>query len=483
MNEDTTNYSRHSSVNELLERFQSMVSKGEITYFDPEEFHTLVDYFNDKNDTEQADKVIEYALKMHPNNTEMLTLKFHSLVCENKLDEAEKIMSQIPTKDDYEYILTKAEYYLAKDEWTEADELLDELYESDSDAYTALDIADVYICYKRKENAEKWLAISGSKDSDDMEIVQTYAKFYFVFNEYEEAEPCLVRLLDENPYNLEAWQTLIRCRLLLDKIGQVQNDMEFAMAIDDKDSVNLELQGNLYIRLEKLGKAIACLEEAERLAKEKASARFALMNIYSAIQKYDKAITYSDYIIRSKTLSNEDLGRVFQLRGNAFIQMGKYEDGMINVVKGLEYSPEDAELHLLAGRIFLHDKSEEKAQECFSQAVMYAAHPDEAQISIGHCLLSEGYYEEAIMLFNIEFGVYENENKAEASYYLAFCYYKNKEEEKAVSSLTICLHYLNLYPQILNGLLPYDDEREFRTFIDSKAPGSFDAAFSNDFTD
>lgn len=465
MREGARDYSKDPSLKKILDKYHSMRAEGKTAYFDVEEFCAMADYYNGICDAKQADAIVEYALKIHPNNSELLTLKAHSLVFTDRLDEAEALLEQIPGKQDYEYMLTMAELHLAKDEEAEAKAWVEKLYEQEPETYTALDIAEIYISYGVQKEAERWLLVAGPDDSDDWEIVQTYTKFYFASGGFKKVESILVRRLDGDPYNLEAWQMLIRCRILLGEIEKAQADMEFAMAIDDQNPDNMELQGNLYLQTEEYDKAAACLKRAEALQPDKTLARYSLMNLYAMQKRFPEAMPYCDIVIAGNTLGGVDLSRVYQIRANAHLQLADYEGAVSDIQKGLECDPRNDGLYLLAGRVCLHNKLPEAAKEAFLQAEKYSDDMYDTKLDIGGYYVSEGYYEEAVKLFLQMLDEFSKADSVVTSYYLAYCYYMLDQKSEIDKYLIQCLFFLRWYPKGAASILPHDDELKFKFYI------------------
>ncbi len=431
---DNFNSSSNPIIKKALEKYKNMKESGMAVYFDVDELTMLADHYADRNEIEQADEIIEYGLTLYPNETELLCLKCHSFICKNQLSEAESTLNLITDKQDYEAMLLQGELHLAYENEDAANDIFCDLYQAEEeDPYTALDIAELYISYQVKEKALFWIKKAGPNDYKDLERTAVYAKYYLLIGNYKKAAECFSKELDEEPYNLEAWQSLIRCYIFSDEPEKIQNALEFAMAIDDTNPINLELQGNFYIIQDNFERAIECLKAAEVHATDKTSIYFTLMSIYNSKRDYDKVLDYSNKILGKNQLNDIDLSKVYQNRANAYLHKEDYQSCAENLRMGLELCSDNEELYILVGRFFLHRDDTKRAEEAFERAKQHSKYlPYTLEAIARHCI-SEYYIDKAIEVLKGIDSVASDDFIA--YFYLAFCYYKKEDIDNAIKSL------------------------------------------------
>ena len=139
-------------------RLQGMVSSHTPTYFDAEELTDIAEYYAAQGDEKEAEKAIDYALQLHPANTDALVFKSRSLCIKGKLNEAYQIMNLIEDQSDREVKFLKADLLMEEMRLTEAEAIYQELAESEDESFEVLlDIAMTYMDANQKDYTNKWI--------------------------------------------------------------------------------------------------------------------------------------------------------------------------------------------------------------------------------------------------------------------------------------------------------------------------------------
>lgn len=452
------------SFNEIIRRYKEMKESGKSVYFEPEEFTVIVNYYLKQEDFETADEVLDYALKLHPENPEILAIKGHSLIHDHKYDEALKILNQIPSTDRFEAAILKGELLIVQKKLKEAEEVFEQLYERESETYIALDIAELYITFRKKEEANKWLQIVGSDDTTDEEILDCYARYYYTFGEYKKAAEITQKLLDKDPYDVPNWQDIARCYIYMDETEKAINALEFAIAIDEDNLHTIELLGNCYLLSGNQEKAIEYLKKVEEKAPERTTPFLSLITAYMYLEDFEKVIEYSDKVIASKNLSKIDLCMTYQNRCNAFLHMGQPEKGRESIDKALELNKNSDLLYYMSGELYLIQGDMENAKEAFSQARKCSKSQAAILSDIGYSYYHHGHLQEALEYFREMERRYHDDMKDE-HFFMLYCYYKAGNLDQAVSHLS---RGMQKAPELLirtESWLPAEDEKEVQGFL------------------
>ncbi|MDR2815875.1 MAG: tetratricopeptide repeat protein, partial [Proteiniphilum sp.] len=69
-----------SDIDLLIEKYEHMRALGKKIYFDADEFAVLAEYYNTEGDSEEAEKLINEGLGMHPGNPELMLMRAKMLV-------------------------------------------------------------------------------------------------------------------------------------------------------------------------------------------------------------------------------------------------------------------------------------------------------------------------------------------------------------------------------------------------------------------
>ena len=123
-----------------------------------DELIDIAEYYASKGRHKDADKAIDLAIRLHPDNTDALIFRARSLMLLGKKEEAQMVMQLINDPADREFRFLQADLLIEEEHMEGADEILqqlamDEEYELD----TLLDIILNYVDVNEKEYAKKWI--------------------------------------------------------------------------------------------------------------------------------------------------------------------------------------------------------------------------------------------------------------------------------------------------------------------------------------
>ena len=158
MNNDMSSYFEDPEFKEILAKYEGMVESHTPTYFDAEELTDIAEYYTSINEEEKADGAIQLALELHPTNTDALIFKSRSLAIKGNINEAYQISNLIEDTSDREVKFLKADLLIEEKRFEEADNVLEELAESEEKSFEVLlDIVMTYMDTNNKTYAKKWL--------------------------------------------------------------------------------------------------------------------------------------------------------------------------------------------------------------------------------------------------------------------------------------------------------------------------------------
>ena len=158
MNNDLSSYFEDPEFKDLLAKYEGMAESHTPTYFDAEELTDIAEYYAMQGDEQKAEEAIDFALRLHPNNTDALVFKSRSLCIKGQLSEAYQIMNLIEDPSDREVQFLKADLLMEEHRLEEAEDIYLELARSEDESFEVLlDIALTYMDANRKANSYQWL--------------------------------------------------------------------------------------------------------------------------------------------------------------------------------------------------------------------------------------------------------------------------------------------------------------------------------------
>ena len=137
MNYDMSSYFEDPEFKEALARYEGMVENHTPAYFEADELTDIAEYYASKGRHKDADKAINLAIQLHPDNIDALIFRARSLMLLGKKEEAQMVMQLINNPADREFRFLQADLLIEEEHMEEADKILqqlamDEEYELDT---------------------------------------------------------------------------------------------------------------------------------------------------------------------------------------------------------------------------------------------------------------------------------------------------------------------------------------------------------------
>ena len=78
-----------------LSKFESMLKTNKVFFFDSEEFEEIILHYMDTGRMNLAKKALKLGLEQHPKSTGLKLVQVETLIFEDKLDIAEKLLNEL----------------------------------------------------------------------------------------------------------------------------------------------------------------------------------------------------------------------------------------------------------------------------------------------------------------------------------------------------------------------------------------------------
>ena len=441
MKEDPSSLFSQPEFKESLARYENMLLTGIHAYFEPEELTLLAEYYAEQDDPDSSDQVIEYAMKLYPENLDIQIYKCHSLLSLRKLEAAKELLRALPDQNDYEVQLLYAELSIADDDLYPAEQRIATLYEQNPYIGTMLDIAQMYVDYQLYNYAYPWIQQAFAQEPDNLEAIELMAIFhYYSTKNFEEASRLFNKVLDESPYNLMAWQNLARCYLRMNELEKAADAIDFAITVDEIHPINIELKGEYYLAADYTEEAASCFNYFAELSHDKANAYYLAMNLFFEAYDFAYALRYSDYFLDKQDLlgTQFNYADIYHLYAFCCIRLEKEQECAGIVDKCLASYPDDYRFYMLKGELELTmDNNGDKAMEYFMHAIRLNPGNDQLLPNAALIFLDKQHYSESQHLF-LSLNEKYPKIALNFSYFVAFNYYKMDAPEK-------------MYPYLVRG--------------------------------
>lgn len=256
------------AIKEQISAFESALESGELIYLDVEETIDMLCYYQKRFQTEKAEELLKYALNLHPDDTELLIEQAYNYLDGHKLQDAKAVAQSIREEYNPDVILLNMEIALNEGNLNHAKELLNGLSPMDRESLeVVISIADIYTVMGYPNQALKWLHSVEDKYADDKRFRLILANANSEADNLDVALKIYNSLIDENPYDAEAWLGTAKCYYREEKFEEAIEPCEYAIAANDNYSEAYSMLANCYLQMENFEKA----EEYFKIAIERHS--------------------------------------------------------------------------------------------------------------------------------------------------------------------------------------------------------------------
>ena len=279
-------------ITDLIEKYEQMQLLGKTVYFDADEFVMLADYFFESGDNEQAEEIVDEALKMHPSNIQLMILKAKSLIYSELYEEAGAYLENIPDDGSIELALLRVEALFQLDRPEEANSIINETMKDDlsiDELYHFIsEIGFIMNDIEDYERAVSFLEESLKIDDSNPEILIDLAYAYEMKSDFENAIRYNNRLLDLNPYSFEGWVNIGKLYSMNEQYDKAIDAFDFAHTINESDTSVLKMKAlSLYLN-DNTEEAIRIFEECITISPDDESLYDSLIEGYEYMGRYDK---------------------------------------------------------------------------------------------------------------------------------------------------------------------------------------------------
>lgn len=449
MNKDLSSYFEEPEFKELLKKYEGMVNDHTSIYFDAEELTDIAEYYASQGNEDEAEKAIDFALLLHPSNTDALVFKARSLCIKGKLDEAYQVMYKINDTSDREYKFLKADLLIEEKRFNEANEVLYELAETENESVEVLvDIALTYMDANQKEMTAQWLdkiRMKGYNVKNSQKFRDLWCDFCLTFNEPSQALEAYKITLDEYPYSISHWNGLARCHMMMENLSQAHEAVDFSLAINENDQEALQIKSTCFLQGENYEEAIAYGLKLMKITKDKNRTYAFLTKCYMETERINEALQNCfNWLEDCPKLTDYEKSEIYCYISVAYWNQNQLDEGMKYIDASLELNPFNCQSIIQKGMIHLLLNENDEAEKLFQKAIEFSPKDEEAEThyAIVNCYFYLGRNDDIIRWCEKIINDYPEEQK-EAILIIANCYHE-------ADNIKMCMKTLAQFWQVNN---------------------------------
>jgi len=353
-------------LKEILQQYNNIKQGRSFSFLDEESFEKVIDYFDEKDDLNEALRAVEIGLEYFPFSAQMMIKKADILLATRKYQQALDILETAELFDgtDINLYILKTDAYLALDEQQKAVELLEsalDMFTGDEKVDLLFELADVYDDYEEFDKVFDCLKLILEQEPNNEEALYKICFWTDFTGRNDESILIHKQIIEEFPYNEIAWFNLGAAFQGLKLYEKAIDAYQYAVAIDDKFDYAYRNMGDAYLRLRKYKDAIEVLERVLELSRP------------------------------------EDV--IYEAIGHCYHRLNNYAQARFHYKKAVHLNPDDSKLHYKIATTYMLEQQWQGAIKHFENALRIHRNVAEYNLAMGECQLQLQHYKEAIVYF------------------------------------------------------------------------------------
>lgn len=291
-----------SEINDLIQQFFEHINEGVNHYFSADDLVILIEYFIDNNLMEYAQKALELALSLYPDDEIVIDKQAEMLLLDKKPRKALDVLQAVSNPQDASTFGMIGECSLRLKRIKSAIDNFDrhlELCDPDELMAAYASVANIFNEYSRfdlaLEYANRGLEVF---PTDNFEILIEKAYSLASLECFNEAIELYNMILDNDPYDIDAWSNLAS---VYDRIGNQTDTLkcfEYMSAIQPDDETERQ-KALCHIRLKDFESAARILVSLNEKDPKNYPTKLLLAQTYYLDDQLDKALPIYSEIVKS----------------------------------------------------------------------------------------------------------------------------------------------------------------------------------------
>lgn len=413
----TPSRENREELRELLQQYNNLKTGAAHRFIDEESFETIISYYDDKDDLQNAVEAAGFAVEQHPYSAQLLLRRADLLIACRKYREAMHALEKAGLLDsnDINLYILKTDVYLALDQQAKAVALLESAlnrFEGEERIELLFELADVYDDYEEFEKVFECLKWVLEQDPQNEEALYKICFWTDFTGRNEESIRLHQKIIDDYPYSELAWFNLASAFQGLKLYEKAIDAYMYAVVIDEKFDYAYRNMGDAYIRLRRYRDAIEMLEKVLELSRPEEVIYEAIGHCYDRMKNFAQARFY----YRKASHLNPDNGRMYYKTACTYMNEEQWRSALKQLEVSLRISRNNPEYNQAAAECYMELDDFQNAVHHFSIAIH--ARPKSPRIWEGfiRCLYAAQLYDDALV--QIELAVETTGPKP------AYCYYK-----------------------------------------------------------
>ena len=396
MKDNFAQYFDKPEFRDLLARYEEMLTGDRTFYFEATELTDIAEYYAMQGDSEKAEAVLDYALRLHPENIDALIFKARARLINGNLAEASHIIDSITDQGDREVMFLRAELLMASRQYPQAEALLRALIEEESyKANTYVDIIDLLVDNGQGDMANLWIEEAIQRYPNHRLIAESAAYSHAQQERFDDAIALYNQLLDIDPYSTFYWEELGKIYFRREEFDKAIEAFEFVIAINgDECYYALYAVANCYFNIGNYERAEEYYHTIHERYPDTVDPLFHMGMCRVNRGDDDGALDYFTQALCTIPEGSEEQAQIYSQMSLIFSRMGQHAKAVTYTEEALKICPDNTELIIMKGHELLCQGRYEDSTALFLEALNRdAGNVERSLFLIGVSMLENGHCE------------------------------------------------------------------------------------------
>lgn len=266
----------------LVRQYEQKMSEASVPlWMDAPDILDVLDYYEQKNLYFESEQCMRLALRLHPDDPEVQIRRAYRLKNEGRWVEAVRVVEAMSDQESLDVFFFWGEKALSELQFEKAEELFEKGLKAERDYASdmraegqdfqmeitplLLEIGELFMDYGSIAHAQKYLDQIAREAPEYNRAQMLMAECVFQLGDTFAALQRLEKVLDEDPYNLEAWIMMADLCNEAKNFEKCSEAASFALAIDSKNEKALRFKAVAALGAEKYDEVLEVYETYRHL--------------------------------------------------------------------------------------------------------------------------------------------------------------------------------------------------------------------------
>ncbi|MFC6269649.1 tetratricopeptide repeat protein [Frigoriflavimonas asaccharolytica] len=412
--------------NELVKKFEDMIENNLELYFDTEELEDIIIYYLELGDLKNAENVVNYGLKLHPNSIEIKVKQLEVLIEFEFYAPAKELLKELQAVagESTDYLACCAKFYSNLGNPKKAIEYCKKAIELGEELnFLHNFIADECVNLEDPFTALRHYRLALEEDPEDEYALENIMACFIDLKKSEEAIQFLNAYLDDYPFSEIAWYEYGQFYFNQKNYEEAIKGFDYLLAINSEAVSVYSNKAVCLENLEKYKEAISVYEEMLELEFTKAFTFYKIGLAYKQLKQWVPAlISFQKSLIEDPQfyLSMMEQSKVYE-------EMGGMKEALYFAKEALNLNENQVDYQKRVAFLLIDDGKLEESLVCLKKLIEIEPDRFYNWYAFAEVLMLLGEYEDAITL--LKEGL-KNHKRAELLYQLSNCYFILKQEKE-----------------------------------------------------